>query len=76
MAPTVGQMAPAWLLGPALIAIAVGALVFDERLSWWEWVLFPLTAAFGAWGTWMWFWKGENVFNPSWSDPKPRSTDD
>jgi hypothetical protein len=67
---------PAWLLGPILVAIAVGALVLDKRLSWWEWILLPLTAVFGAWGTWMWFSKGENIFNPSRNAPKSGATED
>jgi len=64
---------PPWLLGPLLVAIGIGALIFDERLAWWEWALLPLCAIWGGWGTWMWFAKGENVF--STSKPSPSASD-
>ena len=67
---------PAWLLGPILVVIAVGALVFDKRLSWWGWILLPLTAVVGAWGTWVWFARGENIFNPSLTSVKPGDADE
>ena len=57
---------PPWLLGPILVAIGIYALVFDaRRLAWWDWMLLPGVIAFGAWGTWAWFAKGENVFRTS-----------
>ena len=53
---------PPWIFGPILVIIGVGALVLQEKLAWWELVLMPLTALYGAWGTWEWFSKRRNVF--------------
>jgi len=63
------RLLPPWLLGPLLVLVGVGALLFDKHLAWWEWLLLPLTALFGAWGTWVWFATGENVFCSSGQRP-------
>lgn len=39
------------------------AAMVAQPPAWWEYLLLPLGSIFGAWGTWAWFKKGQNVFD-------------
>lgn len=53
---------PPYVFGPLLCMIAGAVLVFSRPLSWWELLLMPVAGIWGAWGTWVWFKTGRNVF--------------
>jgi len=61
---------PPYIFGPLLCIGSILALVFDTNLAWWEFVVFSLVAVLGAWGTWVWYSTGRNIFNSNaQSDP-------
>ncbi|MDD2721109.1 MAG: hypothetical protein PHH47_07370 [Gallionella sp.] len=60
---------PPYIVGPALCLISILAIVFDPSLSWWEYLVLPFGGIFGAWGTWVWFSTGRNVFRLSEKKP-------
>ena len=66
---------PPYIVGPALVVIAISALVLDASLSWRQLVLLPLAGAFGAWGTWVWFRTGENFFRLETHDDRDNGRD-
>lgn len=53
---------PPYVFGPLLCIISVLSLVLDTNPSWWEFLLCPAVAIYGARGTWIWFSTGKNVF--------------
>lgn len=54
---------PPFILGPLLCIGPILALLYTSEFVWWEFILAPLTSLFGAWGTWVWFIHGENIFD-------------
>jgi hypothetical protein len=67
---------PPYVLGPLLSIGAICVLVFARGLSWWEIVLDGCAGALGAWGTWVWFSNGQNIFDLSGQKTKEKQRND
>lgn len=60
---------PPWLIGPLMVIIGIGALLWSQDLAWWQWLLLPMCAIYGGWGTWVWFTARRNIFNANNNEP-------
>jgi hypothetical protein len=56
---------PPYIFGPAVFLLSVLCLVLNNDLPWWGMALLSFGAIWSAWGTWVWFSVGRNVFNPN-----------
>jgi len=54
---------PPYIVGPLLCAISTIPLFSDEKLPWYLVLAMPFCFAFGAWGTYVWVARRENVFD-------------
>jgi protein-S-isoprenylcysteine O-methyltransferase Ste14 len=54
---------PPYILGPLMFFGGIFAFAFLHEPSWWQYLLMPITTGFGAWGTWVWFTTGKNIFH-------------
>jgi hypothetical protein len=62
---------PPYIYGPLMCVGSILLLIFSRPLRWWEFVLLPLSAAFGAWVTWAWFAQGRNVLKEMTGSASP-----
>jgi hypothetical protein len=60
---------PPYVFGPLLCIGSILFLLFGGDLSWWQIIVFSFGAAFGGWGTWVWFSAGRNIFRLSPKKP-------
>jgi hypothetical protein len=63
---------PAWIVAPLLCGGSIAALVLDHTLSWWQYILLPLSAALGAWATYVWFKDGRHIFREAFDSVEPK----
>ena len=61
---------PPYVFGPLMSVGALCVLVFVRDLAWWKILSCGFGTIFGAWGTWVWFATGRNIF--LYSDPKSK----
>ncbi|HWW07541.1 hypothetical protein [Collimonas sp.] len=54
---------PPFIVGPFMCAASFFGLFNYSQLHWWELLLVPIAFLYGAYGTWVWFKRGENVFD-------------
>ena len=72
---------PPYIFGPLICLGSIYALVTDTNLATWEIVVLPLAAVMGAWGTWVWFSTGRNIFDysqkvdPTQQEPEKSKSD-
>jgi hypothetical protein len=62
---------PPYVFGPFLCLGSIAFLVWGGEHSWWKVVLLAMGGSFGAWGTWTWLRKRENVFAISAPSKRP-----
>jgi hypothetical protein len=53
---------PPYVVGPFMFFCSIFALFNLAELSWWQFLLLPFTCLYGAYGTWAWFKRRENIF--------------
>lgn len=56
---------PPYVIGSLLCIGGISVLVFSDDLDGWKPALCVIAAAFGAYGTWIWFKERRNIFDPS-----------
>jgi hypothetical protein len=59
---------PPYVIGPFMILCSILGPFYISSLSWWQLLLLPFTFIYGAYGTWAWFTKRENVFTSKKKD--------
>jgi hypothetical protein len=64
------KILPPYILGPLLCLLSLLPLLSIRNVSWLVVVLAPFTFLFGAWGTYVWFTRRENVFDITSKRPK------
>jgi hypothetical protein len=70
---------PPYIFGPLLCVISLVGVWNFKGLSLWACLLLPFAGLWGAWGTWVWFTTGRNVFadeTPKKKQPEGESGDE
>lgn len=59
------KILPPYVLGPVICLLSMIPLFSEEKMPWYLVALMPFSFLFGAWATYVWFKRRENVFDMS-----------